>query len=162
MKKLVSTVALLAMMLVASSGFNESDNDGVKIGRQAPVLTVANDSSQFDLRENKGEYVLITFWSSADAASRIECNVYSEWFRENANSKIKYVAINFDSCPELFEEIVRLDNLDNQAQFYVNGSDALRIRGEYGLNEGYGSILISPDGLVTSFNPSTSDLSSLS
>lgn len=160
MKKLVSTVALLAALLFATSGYNEYDHT-LAVGDDVPGLSVANGDTAFNLSESKGEYVLLTFWTTSDARSRVECQKYSKWFENNSPAGVKHISVNFDEEPSLFREIVRLDKLDDQAQFNVNGSEASQIRHDFGLDNGYGSVLIDPQGAIKSFNPSTTDLRSL-
>ena len=160
MKKLVSFVALLAALLLATSGYNEYDRI-LAIGDDAPSLTVSNNDTTFNLGKSEGDYVLLTFWATSDARSRVDCQRYSKWFEKNNPTKVKHVSVNFDEEPSLFREIVRLDNLEPYAQFNVNGSEASQIRHDFGLDNGYGSILIDPNGYIKSFNPSSQDLRSL-
>lgn len=160
MKKIFSFVALLAALLFATSGYNEYDRV-LAVGDDVPSLAVSNNDTAFNLRESKGDYVLLTFWTTSDARSRVDCQKYSKWFEKNDPLNVKHISVNFDEEPALFREIVRLDNLDHHAQFNVNGSEASQIRHDFGLDNGYGSILIDPNGYIKSFNPSSTDLRSL-
>lgn len=160
MKKSIVGVMLTALILVATSGLTRS-NEGIAEGQAAPDIVLSNDSVNTTLHDMRGEYVLLTFWASDDAASRIQCTQYSAWVQENENAHLLHVSINFDREPELFREITRLDNLDPQRQFNVMGAEAEAIIDQYGLASGYGSVLIDPDGRIVSLNPATSDISSL-
>lgn len=157
MKKLVSTIALLTGMLLASSAYNKTDGE-LEIGDASPSIALKSSTEEFKLEKSEGKYVLLTFWSSSDAQSRADCNAYTAWFETANPTKIQHVAVNFDSQPVLFEEIVRLDGLDEKAQFNVRGSEASLIRHDFGLDQGYGSVLIGPDGKIASFNPPVSEL----
>lgn len=160
MKKLVSAIALFAVLLFATSGYIEYDRT-LSVGDNVPELSVTSNDTSFSLKESNGEYVLLTFWSTSDARSRVESRMYLAWFEKNPTSGVKHISVNFDEEPSLFNEIVRLDNRNDQAQFNVNGSKASQIRHDFGLDDGYGSILIDPKGHIKSFNPSTSELRSL-
>lgn len=160
MKKSIVGVMLTALMLLATSGLTRN-NDGIANGQFAPNITLDNDIVMTSLQDMRGEYVLLTFWASDDADSRIQCTQYSAWVKEMGLANVRHVAVNFDDEPDLFREIVRLDNLDYQGQFNVRGAEAVAISEDYGLASGYGSVLIDPQGRIVCVNPKQSDISSL-
>lgn len=160
MRKTLFTIALMAMMLFSTSALNKH-RAGLEIGETAPELILSQADNDIKLSQLRGDYVLLTFWSSADAASRIECNRYSAWINANASEKLRHLSVNFDEHPELMAEIVKRDNLDENAQFNVSGQQAAKIINDYGLSRGFGSVLIGPDGRVLRFDPEKSELSSL-
>lgn len=161
MKKTLFTIALLAVMLLSTSGYKPAEAN-VKCGDLAPEIQVSNAALSTALSQMQGKYVLLSFWSSSDAKSRIECNNYSTWARNCQLENVRHISINFDQEVIIFNEIVRRDNFDENAQFNVSGSIAERIMRDYGLSEGMGTILIGPDGRIIGFNPTTHELSSLS
>ena len=161
MKKTVFTIALMALLLISTSAYNQEDQ-GIRKGDNAQSLVIENAEQSFDLAKMKGSYVLLTFWSSTDAQSRIDCNKYVSWKEANPASNVKHVSINFDTEKVLFDEIVLRDGLDENAQFNVQGSDAAGIVKDFRLANGFGSMLIDPQGKVVAINPSTSSLTSLS
>lgn len=160
MKKSIIGVVLTAVMLLATSGLTRGDAS-ISVGKMAPNIELANDSVKTSLEAMRGEYVLLTFWSSDDANSRIQCNRYSAWVRESEINNLQHVSVNFDEEPVLFSEISRLDNLEPYRQFNIKGEAARALRDEYSLTHGYGTLLIDPDGKIVSFNPQTSEISSL-
>ena len=58
----------------------------------------------------------------------------------------------------LFHEIVRLDSLEPSKQFHASGDTARIIIDNYGLERGYGAVLIDPEGKVAAYNPSDNQL----
>ena len=151
---------LTALMLVATSAFTRT-SDGVVPGDTAPNIVLVNDIIKTTLQDMRGEYVLLTFWASDNAESRIQCTKYSAWVKDSEIANLRHVSVNFDKEPDLFREISRLDSLDPQRQFNVPGTEADAIIDDYGLASGYGSLLIDPQGRVVSVNPKTSDIASL-
>lgn len=183
MKKIISIVALALIVLLGTSAYTA--NDSLAVGDKAPALSLSNGNSSFDLYQDLATapsrdslYVLVTFWSSADAQSRIDCNRYAHAAEAlsrldstgealvsdaqgahnqisalPAHARLRHIAVNFDSQPVLFQEIVRLDRLDGKSQFHVSGPEAEAIRLDYGISDGYGSVLIGPDGRIVAFNP---------
>lgn len=150
----------MALMLFSTSGLN-NHRSGLKIGEKAPELSLNNSAETLKLSQMKGNYVLLTFWSSSDAASRIDCSKYSTWINANAPENLRHLSVNFDEHPELWREIAKRDNLAENAQFNVSGSKAAKIISDFGLEHGYGSVLIAPDGKVIGFDPKISELPSL-
>ncbi|MCC8113028.1 MAG: hypothetical protein LUD17_16420 [Bacteroidales bacterium] len=160
MKSTIFSIAFLALLLIFTSGLGRTEAHIAK-GQMAPEIVLESPNDTLALSSLRGENVLLTFWSSADAASRVECNKYQAWIDANQPSHLRHVAINFDEHPVLFEEIVRRDNFDAATQHHVHGREASRIIEAYHLDEGFGSILIGPDGRIREINPPTYELSSL-
>lgn len=87
--------------------------------------------------------------------------MYSSWFKNHTPENVKHISVNFDFERILFDEIVKLDNLDADTQFNLQGIAAAKLQEEYNLQEGYGSVLIDREGRIKRFNPSVSELTSL-
>lgn len=160
MKKTIMGMALLASTLLVSSAFNET-TFSTEPGAIAPLISASNDSGNVALEQMRGDYVLLSFWSSDDAQSRINCNYYAQWAKRHCGS-IRHLAFNFDEDVALFKEIVAIDALDAANQYNVTGDTASRIIRDYRLNEGFGTLLIGPEGRVIAANPELEALNSLS
>lgn len=128
-------------------------------GFKAPVFTVSHPDdtiSIHSLKDLRGHYVLLSFWSSADPVSRLRVKQYDTMAKalpDKADSLI-VLGVNFDRTRRLFDEIVKLDSLDIMHQLHASGNDARRLMAEYRMKDGYQSFLISPDGSVLVDNPS--------
>lgn len=149
---------MTVVALIASSGYSKSPV-GVFPGDIAPEVRIDTDSA-FSLSSTRGRYVLLTFWSSTDANSRQACNHYTSLANE-LGDKLQHVSVNFDTDPQLFNEIVRRDGLGTESQFNVQGEQAARIAQDYHLEGGFGTVLINPDGRIGTINPSDHELLSL-
>ena len=160
MKQTLLSIALLLLVIFVTSGYNR-DNAGLEPGDFAPALSAKTNEQSISLESMRGDFVLVTFWSSSDAESRIQANIYGAWADSNSGDGWKAVGVNFDSEPELFQEISRRDNLDPRSQINVQGAEARKIIKDFRLDSGYGSMLIGPDGRILAVNPSTSDLDKL-
>lgn len=160
MKRTFFAASLAALLLLTASSYSE-ENGGTRPGDFAPRFEVQNPSAKVDLGQLRGQYVLLTFWSSADAPSRIAAGKYAAWMSGNENANVRHISVNFDEEPALFSEIARRDGLDMTAQYHVAGAEAESIASDYGLDQGYGTMLIGPDGRIAKLNPSVSELSSL-
>lgn len=161
MKKTILIAALFIGLLITSSGFNKTSLN-TSIGKMAPALSSVEIDDAIKKSEDEGKYVLLSFWSASDGASRLTTNDYDSWLSKNDSGNIELLAVNFDKSEKLFKEIVKRDGLDDSRQFNVSGNLARHIKDEYHLDDGYGSILIDPDGMIVAHNPSTNELSKYS
>lgn len=162
MKNLLFICAVLVILLSGTSGYNEERFDTMP-GDEAPLFEVTENDRTVSLSDFRGRYTLITFWNSSDAASRMACSQYSTTIdaTPGLNDRVAFIGINFDESRALYEEIVRIDNLDPTTQYRVDGNKAERLRASYGLDAGMGSILIDPEGRVVMFNPTAESLKTL-
>lgn len=160
MKKTIMSMALLSATLLVSSAFDEQ-TFAPEEGALAPLISVTNDSGNVALEQMRGDYVLLSFWSSNDAQSRINCNYYAQWAEQHCGS-IRHIAVNFDNDDAIFDEIIKIDALDAANQYNVTGDTASRIFRDYRLNEGFGTLLIDPKGRIIAANPELNALDSLS
>lgn len=158
MKKTLKFIVIFAVLLVSISAYSGKIIDASN-GYIAPSLNLRNEQKSVSLENLKGKYVLLSFWSSTDALSRVACNEYTAFEKEiSAEDQFCLLSVNFDQSNGLFQEIVRRDNLNPKSQFYVQGDEAKKIKEKFHLEDGYNSLLIDPTGRIISTNPSTSTL----
>lgn len=160
MRRIYFIIALFTVLLLTSSGFNES-KFGSAPGKTAAPMVLNRDDVRVSLNDLRGRYVLVSFWSALDAQSRVLCNRYDGWMSrlDNTDRPI-HLSVNLDEDISLWKAIVRADGMDEQAQFNVNGKAAEKIRKDYNLEKACGTILIGPDGRVAAVNPTQAQLSS--
>lgn len=161
MKKAIMFIASFAILAVTLMAFTDR-GEAPGIGYRAPGITLTNDStvSPVSLHQYKGEYVLLTFWSSSDASSRIRCNEYSSV--KASGAPIEHIAVNFDNSKGLWGEVVKNDNLTASEQYHVEGHEALLIKENYHLEKGLHSFLIDKKGKIIAVDPSAEQLETLS
>lgn len=160
MKKTFLIAALFIGVLLFAGGYAESRHHK-PIGLHAPAIALEEADSVINLDRMRGDYVLLTFWSSTDAVSRQATNLYTAWERHNPEADLKMIGINFDDSQALFREIVRRDSLVNDQQFHISGERAKELSDKYGLDQGFGSVLINPEGRIVAYNPSPDELTTL-
>lgn len=153
-------LGLLFVAMVTSGKIVRTQETELKEGRPTPELIVGNNDSTINLHSLEGKYVLVDFWSAADAASRLKSNEYNALGLE-ANSNVECISINFDRSRRLFEEIVNRDRLNRDSQYHVSAKDADRIIRDFDLEDGYKSYLIGPNGRIMAVNPDTNYLKSM-
>lgn len=160
MKKTILISALCIGLFLFAGGYSHFEHRP-RTGAEAPLLAVANADTTLRLDLSHGRYVLLDFWTSADAPSRKSVNVYTAWQRRHPDAPLSVAGINFDPSAALFHEIVRVDSLNPTEQFHASGDTARAIVRNYALRRGYGSVLINPEGVIECFNPTEEYLDSV-
>lgn len=161
MKKVLLCFSLITLILLAAVSFKEEKHQlELQIGAQIPIFKINNSNNTFNIGINSDKYTLIIFWDSGDAESRLNCKRYTEMFHGDDLLKKSYnfAAINLDDSETIFQEIVSIDELDATRQFHLKGRIKSEIIKIYGLEKGYGSILVSPKGKIIEFNPTPESL----
>ena len=158
MKKTLLTIASACVIIVFLTAYSSNPN-GSRLGYLAPNFSIENDSCRVELQQKKGNYVLLTFWNSVDAESRIANVLYDRAVRDMKG--VDYVAINFDRSYGVYREVVKIDGVDNASQFYGRGGNESNIYLRYGLKKGMKSILLDKTGNVVAENPNPNEFKRL-
>ena len=100
MKKTMLVIVIFVVYLVSVSAHTDRVVDAVE-GHTAPFLRVEKNDTIVSLDQFRGKYLLLTFWSSTDAISRVACNEYAA-FEKNANAdEICFLSVNFEAFSPL-------------------------------------------------------------
>ncbi|MBD5177269.1 MAG: redoxin domain-containing protein [Bacteroidales bacterium] len=160
MKKTILFVVIFIALLVCAVGYSDS-RYRTSVGQPAPLLAISKADSLIKLDELRGNYVLLSFWSGMNAPSRKAVNEYTAWFRSHKDAKVKMLNINFDTSQNIYNDLVSRDGLNPDENFHAQGAEAKAIIDNYGLQDGYGSLLINPQGKIVAHNPAPEKISSL-
>ena len=83
---------------------------------------------QHELSNLKGKYVLLSFWASYDAQSRMQNASLSNVLRAASNQNVEMVSVSFDEYRSVFEETIRKDQIVTPVCFDCsNRSDRRRV-----------------------------------
>ncbi|MBD5182170.1 MAG: hypothetical protein K2F99_09050 [Muribaculaceae bacterium] len=157
MKKTILFVIIFVALLVCAVGYSDSKYR-TAVGQPAPLIAIGQADSLVKIDELRGNFVLLSFWSAANAPSRAAVNLYTAWQRQNPGKNLQLVNINFDDSRNIYEDIVERDGLNPNDNFYAEGAQAKAIIDNYGLNDGFGSVLINSHGKIVAHNPSAKQL----
>lgn len=164
MKKFIVGFALVIALFVFASAFTDDvTKKKVTIGSTVPTFVIFNNAKSLNIGEPSDKFTLVNFWKSSDAESRVACNQYDALLADDAElkEKIEYVAINLDGSEILFNEIVAVDGLDASKQYRINSNAVIDLTSEFNLDKGLGAVLITPEGVVESFNPTPESIKRL-
>ena len=162
MKKLSILIAGLAIMLLSVSAFSDKRREAA-LGNQVPSLVLGESDSIVSLESLKGKWVILSFWSAADAFSRMSQNEVSRFSKSlqdvDSAERIEFVSVNLDRSKRLMQEIVKLDNLDSDSQFHISDpSEEIELRNAFRMNEGLRTFIINPEGVLVEADPTYESL----
>lgn len=156
----MSVIVLFVVLLISVSAYSERIYEAAE-GYKAPDFTIENSDTSVSLADLKGRYVLVSFWSSSDAESRLATRDYDTFAKSMPEERFCLLSVNFDRSERLFREIVRRDNLSTETQYHVQGENASTIMEDYHLTQGFRSFLVDPQGRIIAGNPSSETLTRL-
>ncbi len=160
MKKTMSYIAFFVVMVLLISAYSQRVVKSEK-GYTAPEIeALDNDSAHISLNSLRGKYVLVNFWDSNNAVSRIAAGEYDRFSKDLNDNSFRLFSVNTDENKKLFREIVKKDNLDESTQFHIDEAKAKNLRADYRLEQGFSSYLVDPQGKIVAVNPSVKTLES--
>lgn len=153
MKKLFSIFSVLTIYLLSVSAHSERVFDNVE-GSNAPLFTVKDDSGlTVSLESFKGKYLLLSFWNSVNPESRIKVNQFETIVSNNSEANACLLAVNLDENIVLYNQIKKIDNLNEGVHINVSNEQRNILNKLYHLDSGLTSYLIDPQGKIVAVNP---------
>lgn len=156
MKRLLPYIAFVAVVGLMVWLFSRRvDSDAVT---QPRVEKLAGPAGELSLDKLKGNYVLVNFWDSSNAVSRIATAEYDRFFRSHPGEGIEMVSVNTDDDRGMYSEIARKDGLDLSRQFHIMDVKSGNLGRDYKAHDGFMSYLMNPSGKIVAKNPSVETL----
>ncbi len=103
---------------------------------------------------SKDKYVLVQFWAAYDGESRKQNALLNNKISHSGLDNLHMISISFDEKRSVFEQVVKVDKLHLSNQFNVETGKASEIYKNYCLENGFGNILINPNGIIIASNVS--------
>ena len=154
---------IFVVLLISSlTSFVEKDKPtgGLNVGDVAPdfrIETTSDVQHNLDLTDLKGKYVLLSFWASYDAQSRMQNVSLSNVLRSSRN--VEMVSVSFDEYQSIFKETVRKDQIVTPTCFVETEGEDSGLFKKYRLNRGFTNYLLDGNGVIIAKNISAADLS---
>ena len=101
---------------------------------------------------SKDKYVLLQFWAAYDGESRKQNALLNNKISHSGLDNLQIISISFDEKKSVFEQAIKADKLDASNQFNIEAGRTSKIYKAYRLKNGFGNLLISPDGLIIARN----------
>ena len=156
---------IFVVLLISSlTSFVEKDKPtgGLNVGDMAPdfkIQTMSAEQSQTELSDLKGKYVLLSFWASYDAQSRMQNASLSNALRSTARNNVKMVSVSFDEYQSIFEETIRKDQIVTPTCFVETKGEYSGLFKKYRLGRGFTNYLLDDNGVIIAKNISAAELS---
>lgn len=157
---------IFVVLLIGSlTSFVEKDKPtgGLNVGDIAPDFKIQSMSAGqplAELSDMKGKYVLLSFWASYDAHSRMQNASLSNVLRSaSRNENVEMVSVSFDEYQSIFKETVRKDQIVTPTCFVETEGEDSRLFKKYRLNRGFTNYLLDGNGVIIAKNISAADLS---
>ena len=155
---------IFVVLLISSlTSFVEKDKPtgGLNVGDVAPDFTIESTSDaqyNFDLTDLKGKYVLLSFWASYDAQSRMQNASLSNALRSTSQD-VEMVSVSFDEYQSVFQETIRKDQIVTPTCFVETKGEDSGLFKKYRLNRGFTNYLLDGNGVIIAKNISAAELS---
>ena len=157
---------IFVVLLISSlTSFVEKDKPtgGLNVGDIAPDFKIQSMSAGqplAELSDMKGKYVLLSFWASYDAHSRMQNASLSNVLRSaSRNENVEMVSVSFDEYQSIFKETVRKDQIVTPTCFVeTKGEYSGRFK-KYRLGRGFTNYLLDDNGVIIAKNISAAELS---
>lgn len=157
---------IFVVLLISSlTSFVEKDKPtgGLNVGDMAPdfkIQTMSAEQSQTELSDLKGKYVLLSFWASYDAQSRMQnASLSNALHSTSPNNNVEMVSVSFDEYQSIFEETIRKDQIVTPTCFVETKGESSGIFKKYRLGRGFTNYLLDDNGVIIAQNISAAELS---
>lgn len=160
MNKTLLILAVLGLLTLFTSAYYSAPADS-RIGYKAPALVLGDKNNDLSpLQQQRGENVLLSFWSSDDPESRLSNLRYDRLVR-GMDDGVVHVSVNLDRSESVFNAILAVDNLDRSTHYHSSAEVQESIIKSWRLDDGFHSFLLDPNGKIIAIDPDASTLSSL-
>ncbi|EJW98955.1 hypothetical protein BF2301 [gut metagenome] len=135
---------------------------GLNLGDLAPDFCIRNISTEqpvHDLSDMQGHYVLLSFWASYDAHSRMRNACISNVLRLATPKNVELVSISFDEYQSVFQETIRKDRIVTPTCFVETKGTSSDLFKKYRLNRGFTNYLLDGNGVIIAKDLTAADLS---
>ena len=157
---------IFVVLLIGSlTSFVEKDKPtgGLNVGDIAPDFKIQSMSAGqplAELSDMKGKYVLLSFWASYDAHSRMQNASLSNVLRSaSRNENVEMVSVSFDEYQSVFKETVRKDQIVTPTCFVETKGEYSGLFKKYRLGRGFTNYLLDDNGVIIAKNISAAELS---
>ena len=157
---------IFVVLLIGSlTSFVEKDKPtgGLNVGDIAPDFKIQSMSAGqplAELSDMKGKYVLLSFWASYAAHSRMQ-NASLSYVLRSASRKdnVEMVSVSFDEYQSIFKETVRKDQIVTPTCFVETKGESSGLFKKYRLGRGFTNYLLDENGVIIAKNISAAELS---
>ncbi len=136
----------------------DTPTEGLTIGDKAPAFKICGEKQLIDLKDLKGKYVLLSFWASYDASSRMKNATLS--YATSKFDNIEMVSVSFDDYKSIFNETIKKDRITTANCFVELNGENSELYQTYRLQKGFKNYLLDENGVIIAKDINAKQLSS--
>lgn len=151
---------IFVVLLISSltSFMSEGSIEGLNVGDMAPNFVIQSLHDK-KLSDYKGKRVLLSFWASYDAPSRMRNVALCNEFQKADSQNFEMISISFDEYESVFKETRRKDCIATSVCFVETEGELSDLYKSYYLNQGFTNYLLDENGIILAKNISADELS---
>lgn len=157
-KYIAFCIVIVLMVGVFAVRVNREDTDPKALPH---IDTAVNAADSVNISSLRGHYVLVDFWNSRNAVSRIAATEYDRFMADHKKLNLRLISVNTDTDTKLYKEIVSHDSLNPRTQYHISDTRARNHTPSYQPAEGYASYLLDPQGRIVAYNPTVESLENI-
>ena len=154
----VFVVLVMVSFIFLSFVGKDTPTEGLTIGDRAPEFKICGEKQLVDLKDLRGKYVLLSFWASYDANSRMQNASLSHAISKVGN--VEMVSVSFDDYKSIFNETIKKDQISIANCFVELDGENSELYQTYRLNKGFKNYLLDENGIIIAKNINAKQLSS--
>ncbi len=155
--KNVQWVAVVVLIITLTS-FISKDRPvtGLCVGDVAPDFDIKTTENK-NLKNYRGSLVLVSFWASYDAQSRV-ANAKLWQTNKHQKTPIQMLSVSFDSSRSVYNQTLRMDKVNHEESMLAVQGSSNPIYKKYRLNRGFTNYLINEKGVIVAKNLTPEEL----
>lgn len=159
MKHVSRIFVVILLFLLTAFISKEYPTSGLNVGDKAPNFTLRalDNETGISLKTLKGSYVLLSFWASYDAPSRVS-NAMLDHSIDSLPNRVRMVSVSFDEYVSIFNETIKQDRIDNALCFVETVGEASDLFENYRLSKGFKNYLLDEHGVIIAKNVTAAEL----
>ena len=156
--KWIFVVLIISSLISFSFVGKNTPTEGLTIGDKAPTFTICGEKQLIDLKDLRGKYVLLSFWASYDALSRMQNATLNHAIAQADN--VEMVSVSFDEYKSIFNETIKKDQISTSNCFVDLAGVSSDLYQTYRLKRGFTNFLLDENGVIVAKDITVSELSS--
>ena len=156
--KWIFVVLIISSLISFSFVGKNTLTEGLTIGDKAPTFTICGEKQLIDLKDLRGKYVLLSFWASYDALSRMQNATLNHAVAQADN--VEMVSVSFDEYKSIFNETIKKDQISTSNRFVELAGVSSDLYQTYRLKRGFKNFLLDENGVIVAKDVTVSELSS--
>ena len=156
--RVVFVVWLAVSLFFYSCVGKDTPTEGLTIGDRAPEFKICGERQLVDLKDLRGKYVLLSFWASYDAPSRLNNATLSH--AVSKNDQVEMVSVSFDDYKSVFNSTIRKDKISTSNCFVETEGENSELYQTYRLHKGFKNYLLDRNGVIIAKDINANQLAS--